>query len=267
MKVLDSFRLDGKLAIVTGGGGGLGSAIAEAMAEAGADVGVVDKDEMGASETAKMVELLGRRSLAVKADISKEEDVVAMMQRITKELGPLDIIFANAGILNEPDPIPDGKLRDWQNVIDINLTGVYLTLREAAKLMIPRKQGKMIATASVVGIVSTEKGSAPAYTASKGGVVSLTKTFSVALAQYGIQVNSFAPGFFITNLSPYKKYLQQENPGEEGRQAVASRLGKIPLRKFAYPADLKGLALFLSSSASDYITGATIPIDGGLLAV
>ncbi len=267
MKVLDTFRLDGKLAVVTGGGGGLGSAIAEAMAEAGADVGVVDKDEIGASKTAEMVKSLGRKSLAIKADISKEEDVVAMMQRITKELGPLDIVFANAGILHEPEPIPDGKLQDWQNVININLTGVYLTLREAARIMIPRKQGKMIATASVVGIVSADKGSAPAYTASKGGVVSLTKTFAIALAQYGIQVNCFAPGFFITNLSPYKKYVLQDNPDEEGKRALASRLGKIPLRKFAYPADLKGLALFLSSSASDYITGATIPIDGGLLAI
>lgn len=226
MKVLDTFRLDGKLAVVTGGGGGLGSAIAEAMAEAGADVGVVDKDEIGASKTAEMVKSLGRKSLAIKADISKEEDVVAMMQRITKELGPLDIVFANAGILHEPEPIPDGKLQDWQNVININLTGVYLTLREAARIMIPRKQGKMIATASVVGIVSADKGSAPAYTASKGGVVSLTKTFAIALAQYGIQVNCFAQDFLLQTSPRIKSMSCKTTPMKRENERLPPGLAR-----------------------------------------
>ncbi len=264
MSVWDDFKLDGKVALVTGASSGLGRAYAEAVAEAGADVACVGRNEKRVNQAAEMVRGLGRRAVAIRADVSKEENVRTMMERTVAELGRLDIVFANAGIAPEYYLPLEGDLETWQNVIDVNLTGVYLTIRESGKIMSQQKRGKIISTASIIGIVGYFEGNWPAYTAAKSGVVSLTKTFAIALAPYNIQVNAIAPGFFRTAIGK-GEYIQEE-PDEETKQWFDSQLERIPLGRFAEPAEIKGLAVFLASSASDYVTGSTMVIDGGWVA-
>jgi len=264
MGVLDVFRLDGKVALITGASSGLGWAFAEAMAEAGADVACVGRNEARVNQAAEMVRGLGRRAAAIRADVSKEDDVIMMTERTVAELGQLDIVFANAGIADGREPTPTWKLETWQRVSDVDLAGVFLTIREAAKVMVPRRRGKIISTSSVVGVVGYHEGHSLDYTAAKGGIISMTKTAAIALAPYGIQVNSIAPGFFKTPFAGGE--MLEEKPDEETEQIFAEILRRIPAGRWGEPAETKGLAVFLVSAASDYVTGITIAIDGGRIA-
>jgi NAD(P)-dependent dehydrogenase (short-subunit alcohol dehydrogenase family) len=263
MTVLDTFKLDGQVALVTGGGSGLGWSMAEAMAEAGADVVCVDWHDNRAKEAAEMVRAVGRRGLAISADVSKEADVKRMVERTVAEFGQLDIVIANAGVAAELEPFLEELLQSWQQTIDIDLTGVFLTAREAAKVMVPRGRGKIITISSVIGGF-VGRGLRPGYAAAKGGVVGLTRTLALILAPYGIQVNCIAPGYFRTALGR-GRFLQKE-PDEETKRVIAEELKSIPLGRIAEPSEIKGLALLLASSASDYMTGCVIPIDGGYTA-
>ena len=265
MTVLDAFRLDGQVALVTGGGSGLGWAMAEAMAEAGADVVCADWFENKAKEAAEMIRGLGRRGLAISADVSQEADVKRMVERTVAEFGRLDIAIANAGISGEPEPFPEEPLQSWQQVIDIDLTGVFLTAREATRVMIPRRRGKIITISSIHGgIVGQHEGRKPGYSAAKGGVVGLTRTLAITLAPYGIQINCIAPGAFRTPIG--RGVFMEEEPDEGTKQIRETFLRFIPLRRIGEPSEIKGLALLLASSASDYMTGCVIPIDGGYTA-
>ena len=264
MSVWDDFKLDGKVALVTGASSGLGWACAEAVAEAGADVACVGRNETRVNRAAGMVRSLGRRAVAIRADVSNEDNVKQMVERTVTELGHLDIVFANAGIAPEYYSPLEGDLETWQHVINVNLTGVYLTIRESAKIMAPQGRGKIISTSSIVGIVGYFEGTWPAYNAAKSGVDNLTKTYAIALAPNNIQVNAIAPGFFRTAIGK-GEYIQEE-PDEETREWFNGQLKRIPLNRFGEPKEIKGLALFLASSASDYVTGSTMVIDGGWLA-
>jgi NAD(P)-dependent dehydrogenase (short-subunit alcohol dehydrogenase family) len=263
MTVLDDFKLDGQVALVTGAGSGLGWAMAEALAEAGADVVCVDWYENRAEEAAEMIRGLGRRGLAISADVSKEADAKRMVERTVAELGRLDIVVANAGVARESEPFLEEPLQSWQETIDIDLTGVFLTAREAAKVMAPRGRGKIITIASVVGAF-VGKGLRPGYSAAKGGVASLTRSLALILALDGIQVNCIAPGYFRSALGR-GRFLEKE-PDEETKRSIAEELKNIPLGRIAEASEIKGLALLLASSASDYMTGCVIPIDGGYAA-
>jgi len=265
MSVLDAFNLDGQVALVTGGGSGLGWAMAEAMAEAGADVALADWREHKAKEAAEMVRGLGRRGLAISADVSKEADVKRMVDQTLAELGQLDIVIANAGISPESEPFLEEPLERWQQVIDVDLNSVFLTCREAAKVMIPRRRGKIITISSIHGaFVGNAEGRRPGYCAAKAGVVGLTWTLAIILAPYGIQVNCIAPGVFRTELG--RGLFLQKEPDEKTKQIIASAIEHIPLGRLGEPSQIKGLALLLASSASDYMTGCVIPIDGGYTA-
>lgn len=259
MTVLDSFRLDGQVALVTGASTGMGVAMAEAMAEAGADVACAARREQLTEQVAERLRQLGRRAIAIKCDITKEDEVVAMVQRTVAELGRLDILIANAGGTIEESPLIELSLDQWQYNIDTDLTGTFFCVREAAKVMIPQKRGKIITVSSLRGILGDRLGKKIAYSAAKGGVVSLTRVLAVHLAPHGINVNSIAPGTFRTP-AVSKGVLMVEHPPEE---VLAKYAEVCPMHRIAEVEEMKGLTLLLASSASDFITGQIIAIDGG----
>ena len=261
--VLDSFRLDGQVALVTGAGSGLGAAFALALAEAGADVACADLSAKAAETTAKQIRALGRRAVVIRADVSHEPDVVAMVRSTVDELGDLDVAFANAGIAEEFQPLIESSLESWKRVIDVDLTSVYLTAREAAKVMVPRGRGKIVTTASIYGFVANfRRGRGRAYAAAKAGVVNLTRSLAIELAPHNIRVNGIAPTFIRTNIGG--GLLRGET--DESRQYLAEIAERTPLGRIGTPEELQGVAVFLASSASDLMIGHTVAVDGGFLA-
>lgn len=262
MHTLDLFRLDGKVVLVTGAGSGLGQAIASAVAEAGADVACVDIHPDAASDTVRIVEAAGRRGLAVQADVTDEADVQRAFRQTVSDLGHLDVVFANAGIAERRFPLVEAPLAEWQRVIDLDLTGVFLTVREAARVMVPRRRGKIITTASIYGFVGAfDGGLTRAYAAAKAGVVNFTRSVAIELGPQQIQVNGIAPTYIQTNLTDLLK-----GESEESRRVLAGIAARTPLGRVGQPDDVKGVAVFLASPASDLMTGHTVAVDGGWLA-
>ncbi|WP_254538027.1 SDR family NAD(P)-dependent oxidoreductase [Halomarina litorea] len=259
--VLDQFDLAGSVALVTGAGSGIGRAYTTGLSQAGAAVACLDVDGDRAESTAAS---LDGPALAVEADVTDEDEVDAAVDHTVEELGGLDAVFPNAGIGGAREPFYDLSLADWRAVLDVNLTGVFLTARAAARAMMDAgTAGRIVSTASIYGFVGSYTGTAPAYAASKGGVTNLTREMAVALLPHGIRVNAIAPGFVSTDLA-------DDAIGTLSETAVAERdeaLGRRTLSdRPADPAALMGTAVFLASPAASYLTGQTIPVDGGWLA-
>ena len=261
MSVLDMFKLDGKVALVTGAGSGIGRAYAQALSEAGASVACADINHDAAEETASS---LDGDTFAVEADVTDEDQVRRMVKGTVVELGGLDAAFANAGISGDIEQVfPEVALENWNSVIAVNLTGVWLTAREAAKAMIENGNGgRIVATASIYGFVGGFAPGPGPYNAAKGGVVNLVRDLAPTLAPHGINVSGIAPGFFRTNIGGG---LLTELENEETQQFVAEIERRTPVGKLGEVEDLKGTAVFLASSASDYLTGHTVVVDGGYL--
>jgi len=255
------FNLDGKVAIVTGAAGGLGVAFAEAMAEAGADVVCVDINPQGLEEMVGKITKIGRKAVSVICDVSKEADVVRMVKETVDTLGRLDILFNNAGIADPklsgaPMLMHEYATEWWNGVLAVDLQGVFYCSREALKIMVKQKSGKIINIASIWGLAgSSSIMPIPAYTAAKGAVVNLTRELGLEYAPMGINVNAICPGFYITNLGGY------DNP-----DFVATATAFTPSGRLANPEEIKGVAIFLASQASDYICGQMIVADGGISA-
>jgi NAD(P)-dependent dehydrogenase (short-subunit alcohol dehydrogenase family) len=247
------FDLDGKTAIVTGGGAGIGRQMAQALAESGADLVLcarkVERCEQAASELSQ----LGVRALGLQCDVRDPEAVRTVVDRTRQELGRIDILVNNAGTVWGAPP-EETPLDGWQKVIDVNLTGVFLFSQATGRVMIGAAGGKIVNIASVAGLrgAPPEVMNAIPYNASKGGVIAFTRDLACKWARHGINVNAIAPGWFPTEMSRYVLDRQGETLVEH-----------VPLRRFGGPDDLKGAVVFLASSASDYVTGHTLVVDGG----
>jgi 2-deoxy-D-gluconate 3-dehydrogenase len=250
--ILDAFRLDRKVALVTGASAGLGAAIAVALAEAGADV-ACHGNSRRPDAPCEAIARLGRRAAAVKGDLSDREVSRRLVNETERQLGPIDILVNNAGTIRRA-PASDYSDADWEAVIEVNLSSVFRLSQEAGKRMIERGRGKII---NIASLLSFQGGiTVPAYAASKGGVAQLTKALANEWAARGVNVNAIAPG-----------YMRTDNTLALQRDEVRNRqiLERIPAARWGDPADVAGAAVFLSSSASDYVHGHVLVVDGGWL--
>jgi 2-deoxy-D-gluconate 3-dehydrogenase len=250
---LDFFSLKGKVAIVTGGNKGLGQAYAAALAKAGADVFVVARSGDW-QETKELIEETGQRAVFFQADLSDRTKVKQVVAECLKEFGKIDILVNNAGTIRRA-PLLEYKEEDWDDVMEINLNSLYLLSQEAAKVMVEQKSGKIINIASMLSFQGGKF--VPPYTASKHAVAGLTKAFANELAENNIQINAIAPGYIATdNTAPIR--------ADEKRNAEI--LSRIPAGRWASPAELMGVVVFLASEASNYMNGHVLAVDGGWLA-
>lgn len=246
------FRLEGKLAVVTGARRGIGLEIAKALAEQGADIIALSANmEAQGSEVEQAVVAAGRKFEAITCDFSNVEEVERVAQKLS--LLPVDILINNAGTI-EREPAKDYSLDKWEHVISVNLTSQFVLTQAIGRQMIERKYGKIIFTAS---LLSFQGGiNVPAYTASKSAISGLTKALSNEWASDGVCVNAIAPGYIATDNTTALR--NDPTRSEQIRE-------RIPAGRWGKPSDIAGAAVFLSSSASDYLTGVTLPVDGGWL--
>ena len=256
MSLQDLFDLSGRSAIVTGGGAGLGRQLAEGLAEAGASLVLCARNAERCREAAsELGRQHGVKAVGVACDVRDPDAIRSVVDLAKRELGSIDILVSNAGT-SWGAPAVDYPLEGWRKVIDVNLTGVFLFAQSAGRAMIEQGDGgKIVNIASVAAFrgAPSELMDAVAYNASKGGVVSLTRDLAAKWARFGINVNAIAPGWFPTEMSE----LLLERHGD-------LFLERIPLRRFGGPEDLKGAIVFLASPASDFVTGQTLLVDGGM---
>jgi len=259
---MPSLSLEGKVAIVTGAAGkrGMGHAIALAFAEAGADVAIcdyiVDVYDRNLNAVAEEIKKLGRRSLAIQADVSKKSDVDSMVQRVVDELGPVGVLANNAGTFKRGTLLETDE-ESWDRVIDVNLKGCYLCSRAVIGGMVQRGSGSIVNTTSVSGLFG--RGSTASYCASKAGIILFTKQLAGEVGKHNIRVNAVAPGGMLTDWGPHLT----DSPSPDTPQSHVSP-DRIPLNRVAEPSELASAVLFLASDAASYITGQTLVVDGGM---
>ena len=254
MSVLDKFKLDGKIALVTGASVGLGQAMAIALAEAGADVACHCRFDGEADETCAAIEKLGRRAFSVSGDMSDKEAPKKIAASVVEKFGRIDILVNNAGMIRR-SPAVDFSEEDWSMVIEVNLSSIFRLSQAVAIRMIENGGGKIV---NIASLLSFQGGiTVPAYTASKSGVAGLTKAFANEWASKNINVNAIAPGYMATNNTTTLRADVNRN-----RQI----LERIPAGRWGTAEDLQGTVVFLSSAASDYLQGHIVLVDGGWMA-
>jgi 2-deoxy-D-gluconate 3-dehydrogenase len=252
MSILNSFKLDGKVAIVTGVSRGLGFGMAQALAEAGADVvGIGMSDD---SRIAEIVRSTGRRYLGIKADLTSSSVVTPIVEQIKTDMGRMDILVNNAGTIRRNDVLEFSE-KDWDDVMDLNLKTLFFLSQAVCREYVAQKSGgKIINIASMLSFQGGIR--VPSYTASKSGVKGLTMLMANELGAQNINVNAIAPGYMATDNT------EQLRKDEQRNQAILER---IPANRWGIPADMAGAVIFLASSASDYVNGTTLAVDGGWL--
>lgn len=252
--ILDYFRLDGKVAIVTGASRGLGQAMALGLAEAGADIVALSTDADNLDSTRQSIGNLGRKVLPITCDVKDYSQIHRAIEKTLSEFGTVDILVNNAGTIRRA-PAEEYSDEDWDVVMSTNLRSVFQFSREVGKIMIKKGQGKIINIASVLSFSGGLR--VPAYSASKGGAAQLTKALANEWAKYNVQVNAIAPGYFETDVT---EALRKD---KTRFKEVSDR---IPTGRWGKPADLKGAVVFLASKASDYVNGHVLLVDGGWMA-
>lgn len=251
---LELFDLAGKVAVFIGANGGLGSAMSLGLAEAGADVIPVSRNEGKNEELVRKIETLGRRSMLVSVDATRRDQLEKLREQVIAEFGRVDILVNAAGTLVKK-PFLEITEVEWDRVMDVNLKAMYLACQVLGPLMVEQRSGKIINISSMGAFLGITRSSA--YCATKGGVNQLTKVLASEWGPYNVTVNAIAPGFFVTPLN--EKVLTQPE--------VETKLtGDTPLKRYGNPRDLVGTTIFLASAASDFVTGTVIPVDGGYLA-
>ncbi len=256
--ISDLFKLDGKVALVTGGGRGLGYFSAEGLTEAGADVAICGRDIHGKLDNAlEKLKKSGRDCISIKCDVSKEIEVKQMAKTIKNYYGKCDILVNNAGI-GDVAPSKTYSLSRWNNLINTNLTGTFLCCREIGKMMIRQKNGRIINFSSENGQVGFSVGMT-AYATTKIGIIGLTRSLAVEWGKYNIKVNAILPG----NMEEGMMLVLKDKNGPMYKTIGEPLLKLIPLKRFGSGDDIKGAIVFLASEASSYISGAKIVVDGG----
>ncbi len=246
------FSLEGKVALVTGGNTGLGQGIAVALAQAGADVAVAGIQPP--TETIAAITSLGRRCLAIEANLISIEPVERVIRETIEGLGALDILVNNAGLIRRADAV-DFSEQDWDDVMNVNIKSAFFISQAAGRHFIAQGRGKIINIASMLSFQGGIR--VPSYTASKSGIAGITRLLANEWASKGINVNAIAPGYMATDNTAALRADEDRNK---------SILDRIPAARWGTPEDLGGTAVFLASSASDYVNGAVLPVDGGWLA-
>jgi NAD(P)-dependent dehydrogenase (short-subunit alcohol dehydrogenase family) len=251
-------KLDGKIALITGAGSGMGQATALLFAKEGAKVGVIDYVPAGGQETVRMIREAGGKAIFIEADISKAADAERMIRTTVDTYGRIDILHNNAGISQRMVPMAEITEDEWNHIIDVNLKGVFLSSKYAIPVMLKQGGGVIINTASCAGIVGWAGLSA--YSASKGGGILLTKTMALDYAGQNIRVNCICPGFIRT---PMAERQLPKDP--QAQQAVIMRI-QPPMGRIGQPQEIAQAALYLASDDSSFVTGAVLVVDGGLIA-
>ncbi len=256
MKAMELFDLKGKTAIVTGGATGLGRQMAFGLAEAGANLVVCSRKLERCREAAEMIETLGVKALALRCDLNCEDEIDEVIKETIRRFGKIDILVNNSG-RTWGASVEDIEPENWRKVIEVNTTGTFLFSQRAGREMIRQGGGKIVNIVSYAGLMGTDPDylNAIPYNTSKGAVIAFTKDLAVKWAKHGIQVNAIAPGWFATEMTKWSMDAQ-----------AAKMLDRMLIRRFGGDDDLKGAIVFLSSRASDYITGQILCVDGGITA-
>jgi NAD(P)-dependent dehydrogenase (short-subunit alcohol dehydrogenase family) len=248
------FSLEDRVAVVTGAASGIGRRIALGLAEAGAHVGLLDLSGADLEGTAKEVEALGRRALALPADVTSADDLTEAVTRVETELGPLRLAVNCAGIANAA-PAEDMDLAQWQRVIDINLNGVFLSCQAEARAMLPHREGSIVNIASMSGVIVNRGLLQAHYNASKAAVIHLSKSLAMEWCRRGIRVNSISPGYTATPMNTRPEVADQVKQFE----------ADTPLGRMATVDELVGPTVFLLSDAASFCTGVDLLVDGGFV--
>lgn len=254
MKTPTSFDLTGRVAVVTGGNGGIGRGIALGLADAGAAVAVFGRNNEKNERVLSELRAIGVPSVAVVIDLTNRADLEPALNRVESELGGIDILVNNAGNVSLSGGVINEKPDDWDNVIETQLNAVFLLSKLVARSMLSRKRGKIINIGSMYSFFGS--GLIPSYSAAKGAIVQLTKSMAIELAPHNIQVNAIAPGWIETDMTAPVRTTPMKLMNDE-------ILARTPAGRWGQPEEVAGAAVFLASRASDFVTGTTIRVDGG----
>jgi NAD(P)-dependent dehydrogenase (short-subunit alcohol dehydrogenase family) len=254
MNILERFSLKDKVTIMTGGARGLGKAMALSLAQAGSNIVIVDLDLETAQQTADAIASEGVRSLALKVDVTNEADVDRMVGEVVSQFGRIDVLFNNAGIAQWTNA-EEMRFEDWKRIMSVNLDSVFLVSKAVGKIMIRQQGGSIVNTSSMSGVIVNTPQCQAAYNVSKAGVIMLTKSLAFEWAKHNIRVNTIAPGYMETEMI--------EQFRAEHKEKIDLWTSLTPMNRMGRPHELGGLAVYLASEASSYVTGAVCLIDGG----